>query len=73
MPKYDIYGGRALTAADVKYSYDRVLGLDGVEKVVMDQTDWAGSLYMIDSVEAPTIRPSSSTSTPTTRFRSTTS
>ena len=51
--KYDIYGGRALTAADVKYSYDRVLGLDGVEKVVMDQTDWAGSLYMVDSVEAP--------------------
>ena len=51
--KYDIYGGRALTAADVKYSYDRVLGLDGVEKVVMDQTNWAGSLYMVDSVEAP--------------------
>lgn len=51
--QYDIYGGRALTASDVKYSYDRVLGLDGVEKVVMDQTDWAGSLYMVESVEAP--------------------
>lgn len=51
--QYDVYGGRALTAADVKYSYDRVLGLDGVEKVVMDQTDWPGALYMLESVEAP--------------------
>lgn len=51
--QYDIYGGRALTAADVKYSYDRVLGLDGVEKVTMDQTDWSGALKMLDSVEAP--------------------
>lgn len=51
--QYDVYGGRALVASDVKYSYDRVLGLDGVEKVVMDQTDWPGALYMLDSVEAP--------------------
>jgi peptide/nickel transport system substrate-binding protein len=51
--QYDVYGGRQLVASDVKYSYDRVMGLDGVEQVVMDQTDWGGSLYMLDSVEAP--------------------
>ena len=51
--QYDVYGGRQLTAADVKYSYDRVLGLDGVAKVEMAQTNWPGSLYMLDSVEAP--------------------
>jgi peptide/nickel transport system substrate-binding protein len=51
--QYDVYGARQLVASDVKYSYDRVLGLDGVEQVVMDQTDWPGSLYMLDSVEAP--------------------
>ena len=50
--EYDIYGGRALTAADVKYSYDRVLGLDGVEQVQMEQTDWPGVLPMVDSIEA---------------------
>ena len=50
--EYDIYGGRALTAADVKYSYDRVMGFDGVTQVQMEQTDWPGSLTMLDSVEA---------------------
>ncbi|MCR5785631.1 MAG: ABC transporter substrate-binding protein [Eubacterium sp.] len=50
--EYDIYGGRALTAADVKYSYDRVMGFDGVTQVQMEQTDWPGSLSMLESVEA---------------------
>lgn len=50
--EYDIYGGRALTAADVKYTYDRVMGFDGVEKISMEQTDWPASLSMLDSVEA---------------------
>jgi peptide/nickel transport system substrate-binding protein len=49
--QYDIYGGRQLTAADVKYSYDRVLGLDGVELVKMEMTDWQTDLSMIDSIE----------------------
>ena len=49
--EYDVYGGRALTAEDVKYTYDRLLGLDGVEQVTMDQTDWPNALYMLDSVE----------------------
>ena len=51
--QYDVYGGRALTAADVKYSYDRVMGFEGLEPVVMEQTDWPGTLYMLESVEAP--------------------
>ncbi len=50
--EYDIYGGRALTASDVKYSYDRVMGFDGVEQIVMEQTDWPSNLYMLESVEA---------------------
>ncbi len=49
--QYDIYGGRELVASDIKYSYDRVLGLDGVEQVVMDQTDWPNYLVMLESVE----------------------
>ena len=51
MEEYDIYGGRQLTAEDVKYSYDRLLGLDGVEKVELDFTDWESTLSMLDSVE----------------------
>lgn len=49
--QYDVYGGRALTAEDVKYSYDRVMGFEGLEPVVMEQTDWPGTLYMLESVE----------------------
>lgn len=48
---YDYYGGRGLTADDVKYSYDRLLGLDGVEQVMTLQ-NWAESLWMLDSVES---------------------
>lgn len=49
--KYDVYGGRNVTAEDVKYTYDRLLGLDGVTQITMDQTDWVNALSMLDSVE----------------------
>ena len=49
--EYDIYDGRQLTAEDVKWSYDRLLGLDGAEKVDLEETSWDEFLYMLDSVE----------------------
>lgn len=49
--KYDIYGGRQLTASDVKWSFDRLLGLDGTKQVILDQSDWPNLLYMLESVE----------------------
>lgn len=45
---YDIFGGRNLTASDVKYSYDRVMGtgsgFDETNYVVID-ADWRTRLY----------------------------
>lgn len=49
--QYDYYGGRELTAGDVKWSYDRLLGLDGAQKVVYDGNDWDAMLYMLSGVE----------------------
>ena len=49
--EYDVYGGRQMVASDVKYSYDRLLGLDGVEQVVLDMSSWDTSLSMLESVE----------------------
>ena len=49
--EYDIYDGRQLVASDVKWSYDRLLGLDGAEIVEMDMTDWPTTLSMLESVE----------------------
>lgn len=48
------YNGRALVADDVVWSYSRLLGLNGMEKVVLQDspTDWSTILYMIDGVEA---------------------
>ena len=37
------YSGRELLASDVAYSYDRLLGLDGVEKAE-SEIDWASTL-----------------------------
>ena len=37
------YSGRALTASDVAYSYDRLLGLDGVAKAE-SEIDWVSTL-----------------------------
>lgn len=49
--EYDIYNGRQLTASDVKYSYDRLLGYNGVPKVSMELTSWPEDLIALDSVE----------------------
>lgn len=52
-PRYDYYGGRNVTADDVKYSYDRLAGLgSGWSEPVTCDTDWASRLYMLDSVES---------------------
>ena len=50
---FDIYHGRKLTSADVKWSYDRILGLDGVTQVTPDDTNYGSTFYMLESVEAP--------------------
>lgn len=49
--KYNVYDARNLVAADIKWSYDRLLGLDGAEQVVLNETNWASYLYMLKSVE----------------------
>ena len=49
--EYDVYGGRGVTASDIKYTYDRIMGFEGMEPVRMDQTDWPTALAMLDSVE----------------------
>lgn len=43
------FNGRSLTAGDVKYSYDRLLGFDGA-LVPEAATDWAGELYMLSDI-----------------------
>ena len=50
-PQYDVYGGRGVTASDIKYTYDRLMGFEGLEPVRMDQTDWPTNLAMLASVE----------------------
>lgn len=52
MGDYDVFGGRALTAADVKYTYDRLIGLDAFSEPYPCEENWAASLYMVESVEA---------------------
>ncbi len=50
--QYDIFGGRQLVASDVKYSYDRLLGLgSGWDEPVECEMDWPSELYMVESVE----------------------
>lgn len=49
--KYNVYDARNLVAADVKWTYDRLLGLDGATKVAPNETDWPATLYMLKSVE----------------------
>jgi peptide/nickel transport system substrate-binding protein len=48
--QYDYYGGRELTASDVAWSYDRLLGLDGVAQCEAEQ-DWSTKLSMLESCE----------------------
>ena len=50
LAQYDVYGGRQLTAEDVAWSYQRLLGLDGVAKCESEQ-DWTSKLPMLESVE----------------------
>ncbi|MCR5784534.1 MAG: ABC transporter substrate-binding protein [Eubacterium sp.] len=46
------YNGRQLTAEDVKWSYDRTIGLDGAEVATGDiRTDWATAMKMLTKVE----------------------
>ncbi len=52
LAQYDIYGGRSLTSADVAWSYQRLLGLDGVAKCESEQ-NWSSKIYMLESVECP--------------------
>ena len=55
--EYDYYGGRELTAEDVAYSYERLLGMvDGLEAVDSSDYGWhaddgSGSLDMVESIE----------------------
>ena len=50
--EYDYYGGRSLTANDVKYSYDRALGIgSGFTEPVASMNDWRSIYYMVDSIE----------------------
>ena len=46
------YNGRQLVAEDVKWSYDRLLGIgSGYDTPYECTTDWVGTLYMLDSIE----------------------
>ena len=60
--QYDYYGGRELTASDVAYSYQRLLGqVEGLDPVDASAYGWlgdpndpmrgAGALGMVDSIE----------------------
>ena len=48
------YNGRQLTSEDVVFSYSRLLGLNGYEKVEFEDSmiDWESNLYMLEGVEA---------------------
>ncbi len=48
--EYDYYGGRQLTASDVAWSYERLLGIDGVEQCESEQ-DWSSKIPMLESCE----------------------
>jgi len=48
---YDIFKGRQLTAADVAYSYDRLLGIDGVTATTNAEIPWSVQLPGIDSIK----------------------
>lgn len=52
--EYDYYGGRQLVANDVKWTYDRLCGLgSGYDTPMETESNWAGMLSMLVSVEAP--------------------
>lgn len=48
------YNGRQLVASDVKWSYDRILGIgSGYDSPLECEADWASRLTMIESIECP--------------------
>lgn len=48
------FNGRQCVASDVKYTYDRLLGLgSGWDTPVECEMNWPSELYMVESVEAP--------------------
>ena len=49
--EYDVFGGRQLKASDVAYSYDRLLGIDGVTPTSNTEMPWQMLLPAIDSIE----------------------
>lgn len=52
--QYDYYGGRKLVANDVKWTYDRLCGLgSGYDTPMETESNWAGNLKMLVSVDAP--------------------
>ena len=50
--EYDIFGARQLTASDVAYSYQRLLGIDGVTATENSEIPWAMQLPAITHIEA---------------------
>jgi peptide/nickel transport system substrate-binding protein len=48
---YNYYNGRELKASDIKWSYDRLLGLDGATQIKIDGNDYDANLAMLQSVE----------------------
>ena len=48
--EYDYYGGRALTADDVAWSYRRLLGIDGAAKCEAEQ-NWENRIGALESCE----------------------
>lgn len=50
--EYDYYGGRGLKASDIKYSYDRALGIgSGFSEPAPSKANWKSTYYMIESIE----------------------
>jgi ABC-type transport system substrate-binding protein len=50
--QYDIFGARQLKASDVAYSYQRLLGIDGVTATENTEMPWSSLLPNIDTITA---------------------
>lgn len=50
---YDVFKGRQVVASDVAYSYDRLLGIDGVTPTQNTEMPWQMLLPPIESIETP--------------------
>ena len=48
------YNGRPLVSGDVKWTYDRLLGIgSGYDKPYASENDWSAALPMVESIECP--------------------